>query len=394
MTAKKEFSRLNQLLYSLKEWAPDFSRKTIANIALASVSALGTLGLIGTTYSCAPKSSAAPTPPAQTITNPVEPVQPTPVVQTYTVKGTVYHDKNGDGIKEMNEPGIPGVEIDLYSGPTNIKSIKSDSNGAYSIQVDEKGTYSLSVDKNNVNGPNDQHYRYINISKSEFKRTSDKLDIEVNGDVERDIALMQGFLTLPFGPDTKFLGNNQFGIRYYVDIDFTIGSMRNWKGDTAEGYVGAQTYDNHQGTDFFMEENTPILAAAPGVVVPYEPSCDPVEGCFVIIQHESPYTAYYSPDTFYSIDTIYGHLNKVNVKGGDKVKREDVIGFSGKVIGLPPIIDAYNGRHLHFEVDLLTKPTLSPGTLSLYYCDPYRNIKTEGLQNIGFWTVDNEPQYP
>lgn len=377
-----KWDELKSPLYSVKEDIKDFAKKSIVPLAIATAISV---------TSCV----ASPAP----ATKPIEPPIPqTPVVQTYTVQGTAYHDYNGDGIKEENEPVIPGLEmelsskvlpweliregypfkVDINTGTYSIQ-LETNANGAYSIQL-PTSRYKLNV-HNNVLGYNDQPYRYINISKEEFRRIADSLYIEVNGDMNKDFALMQGFLTLPFGPDTKFLGKNPFGIEYFEDIDDRDGFVRNWKGGTG------QTYDNHPGTDFFMEENTPILAAAPGVVISYEISCDPSKKCFVAIQHESPYGKYYS------ITTIYGHLNKVNVNVADKVKRGDVIGLSGSVdVNVGSITTLY-GKHLHFEVDVL--PSQNSFSVYDWYCtDPYRNITNKGIQTIGFWTVDNNPQYP
>lgn len=374
-----KWDELKSSLYSAKEDIKDFAKKSIVPLAIATAISV---------TSCV----ASPVP----ATKPIEqPIPQTPVVQTYTVQGTVYHDYNGDGIKEENEPVIPGLEMELSSkvlpweliregypfkvdrntGTYSIQ-LETNANGAYSIQL-PTSRYKLNV-HNNVLGYNDQPYRYLNISKEEFRKITDPLELEVNSDMNKDIALMQGFLTLPFGPDTKFLGKNPFGIEYFVDIDDRIEEVRNWKGNAGG------TYDNHPGTDFVMEENTPILAAAPGVVYAYPIPYDLIAQWTVGIQHESPYGKYYS------LVTVYSHLNKVNVKVGDKVKRGDVIGLSGKVTSFVPNISIFDGKHLHLGVNVLI--SLSP--YEFFYTDPYRNITNKGIQTIGFWTVDNNPQYP
>jgi murein DD-endopeptidase MepM/ murein hydrolase activator NlpD len=332
---------------------------------------------------------------------PVETVQPPalPPVQEqlYTLSGTVYHDYNGDGIKEDGEPGISGVELDLvskvwpleaardtypwtYNENTDVYEIQlnTDTNGMYNIQI-PVGDYILNVNRNNVLGCNDQPFRYINMSKEQCQKITDSVYFSVDGDTVYDVALMQGFLTLPFGPNTKFLGENQFGIESFVDLDNGIGYVRNWKGNTG------QTYDRHTGTDFYMEENTPILAAAPGLVIA---SCllDPTRGYDVLIQHESPYFKYKN------ISTEYAHLNRMDVKVGDKVKRGDVIGTSGRIKSISN--EFYNGEHLHLTVFLLNSWDSVPYHVDGSYTDPYRNISDKGIQTVGYWTKDNDPQYP
>jgi len=338
--------------------------------------------------------------PVQTPKTPAD--QPTTQEQTYNIIGTVYHDYNGNGIKEENEPALLGVELDLISKawpPKEIRDtypwkyntsargyayeiqMKTDSNGNYSIQMTE-GDYELRV-HDNVLGYNDQPFRYISISPAEFQKITDRLKIEVNGDTNYDVALMQGFLTLPFGPDTEFLGKNEFGIQYYADRDNRQNYTRDWKG-------GAKTYDvfgaQHNGTDFFMEENTPILAAAPGIVIAHSVPYDPTLQYFVAVLHENPYGDYNG-----GIDTVYGHLNEVNVKAGDRVKRGDVIGLSGKVNNCAElIVGVYDCQHLHFGVILLNSasPYKPAG-----YTDPYRNIVPLEWSSEGLWTKDNDPQY-
>lgn len=350
--------------------------------------------------SCA---NPAPAQPVQTPTKPVQPPAQTQTYQpqTYDVKGTIYHDYNGDGIKEPNEPAIPWVELDWYRGTSLIKSINADSNGNYDIHLGEKGTYTLIVDKNNILGYDRQPFRYINISKADFKKITDSLNVDVNGDMNYDVALMQGSLTLPFGPDTKFLENEQFGIEYYRDWDVRLGYAMNWKGET--GHV----YDGSKGTDFEIEENTPILAAAPGIVVVYPSEWEYTGQYDVAIQHQSPSEKYY-------FTTVYGHLNKSTVKVGQKVNRGDVIGLSGKSIDIPGI-PSYGGKRLHFEVNLplsipphqwfttdIYRPILPDTDLEkamnfyMQQAAPY-GFKEEDYQKlitVGYLTKDNDPQYP
>jgi len=332
--------------------------------------------------------------------SPIESVstpQPSPNEQLYTIQGTVFHDYNGDGIKQDSEPEIPGVEMYLvssywlpktvrdsypwtYNGYINAYEIqlKTDTNVGYDIQM-PAGDYALYINGNSVLGFNGQPFRYINISTDEFQKITDPLALNVKCDTVFNVALMQGFLTLPFGPDTKFLGHNQFGIESFVDLDNEIGHVRNWKGNTG------QTYDGHTGIDFYMEENTPILAAAPGVVIGSF-LLEPVRGPAIVIQHESPYYNYKN------ISTAYAHLNRIDVKVGDKVGRGDVIGLSGRLKQISN--EFYNGEHLHFSIFLLNSWGSEEYSLEGNYTDAWRNISDKGVQTVSFWTKDNDPQYP
>jgi murein DD-endopeptidase MepM/ murein hydrolase activator NlpD len=94
----------------------------------------------------------------------------------------------------------------------------------------------------------------------------------------------------------------------------------------------------HKGKDFSKGKGTKIAPAKAGKVVAVNTGA--VEGDhkagggygnFVIIQHEN------------GIQTLYAHLSKVNVKVGQYVTRDIIIGEEGNT--------GYSfGSHLHFEV--------------------------------------------
>jgi murein DD-endopeptidase MepM/ murein hydrolase activator NlpD len=85
----------------------------------------------------------------------------------------------------------------------------------------------------------------------------------------------------------------------------------------------------HNGIDLAARRDTPVHASASGVVS-YE-GFDSGLGKVVKLNHG------------YGMQTIYGHLSKMNVSIGERVKRGDVIGFVGNT-GLS------TGPHLHYEV--------------------------------------------
>ena len=86
----------------------------------------------------------------------------------------------------------------------------------------------------------------------------------------------------------------------------------------------------HQGTDIACPIGTPVKAD--GIVTlaggPYFYS-----GNMVVLEHG------------HNLSTIYAHLDKVNVKAGDKVKQGDVIALSGKT-------GRVTGPHLHWGASL------------------------------------------
>ncbi len=85
----------------------------------------------------------------------------------------------------------------------------------------------------------------------------------------------------------------------------------------------------HAGVDFKADTGTKIEAAMDGVVK--YAGRKSMYGNAVVIKHENGY------------ETLYGHLSKMNVKQGDKIKQKDIIGLAGST-------GRSTGPHLHFEL--------------------------------------------
>ncbi len=86
----------------------------------------------------------------------------------------------------------------------------------------------------------------------------------------------------------------------------------------------------HNGIDFLVNTGTPVYATGDGVVK-YAGRKGGL-GRTIIIDHGFGYT------------TVYGHLHRIKVKRGQKVKRGDLIATSGNSGRLT------TGPHLHYEV--------------------------------------------
>jgi len=86
----------------------------------------------------------------------------------------------------------------------------------------------------------------------------------------------------------------------------------------------------HYGMDFTAPRGTPIYAASDGKVIRAD-SRSTGYGKHIRIYHGFGYV------------TLYGHLNKYNVRRGQKVKKGDVIGFVGST-------GRSQAPHLHYEV--------------------------------------------
>lgn len=90
-------------------------------------------------------------------------------------------------------------------------------------------------------------------------------------------------------------------------------------------------YRVHEGIDIVNETGTPVYASADGIVD--------------FTGRRGGYGLAVEVNHGYSLKTLYGHLSKVLVREGQRVKRGELIARSGNT-GLS------NGPHLHYEVRL------------------------------------------
>jgi len=91
-----------------------------------------------------------------------------------------------------------------------------------------------------------------------------------------------------------------------------------------------KTVKMHAGLDFSAPQGTPIYATADGVAKVAGFSRGGY-GNHVIINHG------------YGYETLYGHMSKIKIKAGQRVKRGEVIGYVGST-------GKSTGPHLHYEV--------------------------------------------
>ncbi len=107
-----------------------------------------------------------------------------------------------------------------------------------------------------------------------------------------------------------------------------------------------KTAEFHPGMDFAAPEGTEIYATGDGVVEAADSKAQGY-GNHVVINHGNGYT------------TLYGHMSRMAVKPGEKVKRGQVIGYVGST-GLS------TAPHVHYEV-IKNGEKMNP--LNYYYSD-------------------------
>jgi murein DD-endopeptidase MepM/ murein hydrolase activator NlpD len=85
----------------------------------------------------------------------------------------------------------------------------------------------------------------------------------------------------------------------------------------------------HEGLDIAVDFGTPVTATADGLVIYAAPHAG--YGNLVIVYHSN------------GITTRYGHLSRISVEAGQRVKRSDQIGNAGST-------GRSTGPHLHYEI--------------------------------------------
>lgn len=353
-----------------------------------------------------PTQTAACTPTATTTPPPTNTATPIPA---YTLSGTVFFDYNGNGLRDEGEPPIEGVPIRVAGLSTS-----SGPDGKYLIAGVPAGTQQVHVES-----PRQEPataFRYINrflgwvdipayemngvrvpaqhLADTEFQPIDKPVALGVSEDQALDMALMQGYLTLPFDQATDNL------LWSYVDLDHRIGHIRNYANESVpavDPYIDIDpsdahpgTHDNHQGIDYNMANGNLLLAMANGTVVQERSQYH-----YVRIQHTGGSDVYV---------TGYEH-NLVNlVSEGSRVRRGQIIALSG---------DWDNGRyadcqpHVHIHhwiipndwahdplwyVFELKETVPFSGDVVQVCDDPYRDVSDANA--VSYWTVDNHPQFP
>ncbi len=115
------------------------------------------------------------------------------------------------------------------------------------------------------------------------------------------------------------------GFPVYGRITSTLGWRKNPFG---------KGYEYHTGVDIKASYRAPVYATAEGIVEYAGWYSD--YGKTVIIKHPSGYK------------TLYGHLSKIKVRCGKKVKPGEIIGYVGST-------GRSTGPHLHYEIRLGSK---------------------------------------
>ena len=314
------------------------------------------------------------------------------------MSGRLFFDHNGNGVQD-DEPAVPKANVQLRNTvyPWNVVAESTtDSSGDYRIDDVPAESYQLLVQA-------DQKFRYTCTSRDEVTEIGKGYNVpltEPNGRL--NIGLMEGFLTLPFARDAVRGQWDRTNAQGYSTVFFDIGfpsfPPTDWKG-------GDATYKHHDGTDFILDLDTPLIAPAPGVVVHVrdkyqeDPESLAISGKRIILDHLNGFR------------TAQAHLNKLNfpeinatsfyqIPGQPnpydprlpRVARGQLLGWAGKT-GKTTVV------HVHFEANKYPPTDSEWGWGKGTKVDPFKD--THHNEHLSWprssaqslWTVDNEPQF-
>jgi len=397
-------------------------RGSAANVPRANMKhpkAIVALVLIVSLTACSTPSPAVTRTPSPTVTLTPSPTLTSIPTATLTatptdiplagLKGLLFFDYNGSGLREKPEPPIVGMGVCVEITGKEKTCIETDENGQFDFSklAPAGKTVELSFVDSNKDRP-DLSFRYINswrgpvtipayemngVQVPEQNLNDTKIipieqGIKLKVGNKPEIGLMQGFLTLPFVqsqvPDLYIWG--------YFDImnsSITCGTPVSANG-TALNYDGKYTKggggnsvtprvgvgDGHEGLDYSVPIGSYIINASPNAKV-------------WLLPHENNgelrvHTLYQLGNEVYQ--NAYGHLNVQLVALNDIVYRGQIIGISGKT-GASPY------HQLHFDLSKSTPDQCNQ------YLDPFRTIVEGSYPDnfsgsyISYWTMDNNSQF-
>ena len=231
-------------------------------------------------------------------------------------------------------------------------------------------------------------FRYLSLSPAAFQPIDQAVSITIKGNTQRDLGLMQGFLTLPVK------ANVAYNIKNYVDAgdvyDHTY--MQDWKG-------GTETYAGHQGVDFDISDHT-VVAAVPGIVIAaqddYETNPDLKGiGARVIVWYRNGYFTQYNDLKTLAVNRLAfdeklfrqnPRKYVANLQAPQAVQRGQVLGYTGY---LGPPLDGI----VHFE-NWTVDPAHTKGEPARII-DPFKLTSERGgvfaNRLFSLWTSENTP---
>lgn len=195
--------------------------------------------------------------------------------------------------------------------------------GSYKLKAGEEILIDIYVDAD-ATAQTDNFKIYLNDLKAIGAESN--VEAKVTGNysyANTNISGGNGSITIEDIDNIKFIKPISGSITYYFhDPDYPF----------------AESFE-HPGIDIKASQGTRVKSAADGIVsvvvdAGYYYS-------YVIIKHNNN-----------NLETVYGHLSRIDVRAGEIVEQGQTIGLSGGKPGTPGAGEYTTGPHLHFEVRL------------------------------------------
>ncbi len=232
-------------------------------------------------------------------------------VQEYKVQSgeTLWDvaEKLGVTVRELIAANLVRVPNGIYEGmvlrvPSSGDFLNLDLPGLSESSVVEGGQYMVQ--------PGDT----IRTIANRYGLSIDQ--IRLANDIKNDIVYVGQVIVLPSREEFLLPEIGEMRWPFY---------RRNWFYEVSQGYK-----PDHAGVDFVLPEGVPIRAVADGFVS-YAGWDNIGYGNLVMVFHGK---------NFY---TLYAHLDSIEVEVGQKVDRENILGYSGNT-------GNSSNPHLHFEI--------------------------------------------
>jgi hypothetical protein len=282
----------------------------------------------------------------------------TPILHSLEFKA--FYDQNGSGTKDPAEPFLQNIKISL-----GARECKTNLEGNCSLEQILEGIYKIAIA-----APSD--FKYLIPDAYTELPIAQGLEIKVTSDFTVAIPLAEGPYRSPFHDMNKLY------IAVWTDLD--TGSCFTQIGDRKCQYrldwIGGQnTYDRHDGTDFWLDNNeVKVYPMRAGIVIEAKPVGD--EGYSVLIKDKNPFGN--EGDSYQS----YVHLNTLLVSRNQEVDPNTVLGVGGaqKIGGkihINPYINVPHGIHP-------ASPDTNKTGYNPYVVCPFANeLWTGGLASLG-----------
>jgi murein DD-endopeptidase MepM/ murein hydrolase activator NlpD len=205
-----------------------------------------------------------------------------------------------DGIqKQLGVLGEKGNEIRLR---TDLPKLDEDLMKAGTGGTEERMDFTSSVSVNEI----------LNNLRSTAEHAEHEVRLQTSSYEEVDKTYEQNKVRFAHLPAIKPMD----GVYYYHDFGMRFHPI-------------LHIFRRHDGIDIINDLDTPVYATADGVVE--------------LAGRQGGYGLALEINHGYSLKTLYGHLSKILVREGQRVKRGDLVARSGNT-GLS------SGPHLHYEV--------------------------------------------